>query len=87
MKTHSEFRIGLSKALLFALIPFLLAVAARPQEKAPYLDSRLPHEQRIADLLSRMTLEEKVAQLTSAMERMALLTARDCFSRSARPFC
>jgi beta-glucosidase len=37
----------------------------RSQEKAPdYKNPRLPVEQRVADLLSRMTLEEKVAQLT-----------------------
>ena len=30
----------------------------------PYKDVRLPVEQRVADLLSRMTVEEKVAQIT-----------------------
>jgi beta-glucosidase len=35
------------------------------QERAPdYKNSRLPVDRRVADLLSRMTLEEKVAQLT-----------------------
>src|ERR1044072_3909836 len=35
------------------------------QEKVPdYKNPRLPVERRVADLLSRMTLEEKVAQLT-----------------------
>jgi len=29
---------------------------------APYHDAKLPVEQRVADLLPRMTLEEKVAQ-------------------------
>jgi beta-glucosidase len=32
-------------------------------EKGAYLDSKLPTEQRVADLLSRMTIEEKVGQL------------------------
>lgn len=32
-------------------------------EKGAYLDSGLPSEQRVADLLSRMTVEEKVGQL------------------------
>jgi beta-glucosidase len=32
-----------------------------------YKDSNIPVEQRVEDLLSRMTLEEKVAQLTSTM--------------------
>src|SRR5689334_17066100 len=36
-----------------------------PQETRPdYQNPRLPVERRVADLLSRMTLEEKVAQLT-----------------------
>jgi len=33
-------------------------------DQLPYRDARLPVEQRVADLLGRMTLEEKVAQLT-----------------------
>ena len=33
--------------------------------KAKYLDPKLPAEKRVADLLARMTLEEKVAQLTA----------------------
>ncbi|AEW92475.1 MULTISPECIES: glycoside hydrolase family 3 protein [Streptomycetaceae] len=33
---------------------------------APYLDPRLPVRQRVADLLGRMTLEEKVGQMTQA---------------------
>ncbi len=34
--------------------------------RAPYLDAGLPIEARVADLLARMTLEEKIAQLGSA---------------------
>lgn len=56
------------------MISFSLSVLALPQERFPYLDSKLPVEQRIADLLPRMTLEEKVAQLTSAMGRPAMGT-------------
>jgi len=33
------------------------------QDKAPYLDHARPVEERVSDLLSRMTLEEKLAQL------------------------
>ena len=40
----------------------------QPPANAPYRDAKLPVEQRIADLLSRMTLEEKVAQLEGAWE-------------------
>ena len=32
-------------------------------ERTPYQDATLPIPERIADLLSRMTLKEKVAQL------------------------
>jgi beta-glucosidase len=32
----------------------------------PYLDRRLPTDRRVADLLARMTLEEKVGQMTQA---------------------
>ena len=38
------------------------------QNTLPYRDSKLPVEQRVADLLSRMTLEEKIAQLEGAWE-------------------
>jgi beta-glucosidase len=60
----------------FAL-PLLVAVclaagAPRPATardaalaKAKYLDPKLPTEKRVADLLARMTVEEKVAQLTA----------------------
>ncbi len=34
-----------------------------PQADAPYRDPQRPVEERVADLLGRMTLEEKVAQL------------------------
>ena len=56
----------------FFTLMLLIAVAAstpsdkaRSQEKIPgYKNPRLSVEQRVADLLSRMTLEEKIAQLT-----------------------
>ncbi|MEU8109736.1 glycoside hydrolase family 3 N-terminal domain-containing protein [Nonomuraea muscovyensis] len=42
----------------------------------PYLDARRPVRQRVADLLGRMTLEEKVGQMTQA-ERGALAAPND----------
>jgi len=42
--------------------------AASGQEAPPYRNPRLPVEQRVADLLSRMTLDEKVAQMEGAWE-------------------
>ena len=40
-----------------------MSLPAQAQEKFPYRNPALPVEQRIADLLGRMTLEEKIAQL------------------------
>ncbi|KUM67934.1 glycoside hydrolase family 3 N-terminal domain-containing protein [Streptomyces curacoi] len=42
----------------------------------PYLDSKLPVRKRVADLLSRMSLEEKAGQMTQA-ERGALTASGD----------
>lgn len=39
------------------------AAPARPAADAPYRDAGLPIEARVQDLLARMTLEEKIAQL------------------------
>ncbi len=41
----------------------LMLPAAQAQEKVPYRNSTLSIEQRVADLVGRMTLEEKIAQL------------------------
>jgi beta-glucosidase len=40
----------------------------RPMADAPYWNASLPTEQRVADLLARMTLEEKIAQITALWE-------------------
>jgi len=45
-----------------ALALVALASGAPAQERPPYKDPSLPVDQRVADLLGRMTLEEKVAQ-------------------------
>ena len=57
--------------IVFALGAALVPVASNAEQAAlqeappAYRDARLPVEQRVADLLARMTLEEKVAQLES----------------------
>src|SRR5919202_303339 len=59
-------RSGRIVALLCVVVMLFVAVppAAEMQERAPdYKNPRLPVERRVTDLLSRMTLEEKVAQL------------------------
>lgn len=49
----------------FALTSVLLAPATYCQQPAPrYLDAKVPIELRIDDLLGRMTIQEKVSQIT-----------------------
>jgi beta-glucosidase len=47
------------------------AAAARPMADAPYWNASLPTEQRVADLLARMTLEEKIVQITALWDNKA----------------
>jgi beta-glucosidase len=60
-------------AVLFAVVPFvptgLQAQAASPaavSADVPYKDARLPADRRVADLLSRMTPEEKATMLSGS---------------------
>ncbi|MFA1546745.1 glycoside hydrolase family 3 protein [Actinomadura chokoriensis] len=75
-------RIGRSLAAFatVAALPSAVAVdpalAARARGPAAYLDARRPVAERVSDLLGRMTLEEKVGQMTQA-ERGAVDGARD----------
>jgi beta-glucosidase len=55
-------------ALSLLAICTLACTSARAQSTTPYLDPKLSIDERITDLLSRMTLEEKLAQLESAWE-------------------
>lgn len=50
------------RMLTLALLA-LFAMGSVAQNNLPYKDSKLPVEQRVKDLLSRMTLEEKVGQM------------------------
>ncbi len=51
-------------AISLTLVIFPKTNVRSQRTEADYKNSRLPVEQRVADLLARMTLEEKVAQLT-----------------------
>ena len=52
--------------LLLVSVLLILNSCTKNQQKQPaFRDKALPVEERVADLLSRMTLEEKVAQTTS----------------------
>jgi len=49
--------------LCLAAIGVVVSLSSMAQQLPPYKDPRLPIEARVRDLLSRMTLEEKVAQM------------------------
>jgi beta-glucosidase len=81
-KTYAQ-RAASALCLLALVLPgCLLPVAGRVQQKIDsrqqrpdYLDARLSAERRAADLVSRMTLEEKVAQMMNkapAIERLGV---------------
>ncbi|MFL6278084.1 MAG: glycoside hydrolase family 3 N-terminal domain-containing protein [Blastocatellia bacterium] len=76
--THLRAHRALTVALLMTMaLGLLLAHDAPSQEKQPeYKNPRLSVEQRVADLLKRMTLEEKVAQ-TQALWKMKSLIMDD----------
>ena len=64
-------------AALVILAGFLRVLSA--QETLPYRNPALPVEQRVADLLSRMTLEEKVAQLGGAWQNRSIVKDETLF--------
>jgi beta-glucosidase len=68
--------VTLSLLLAISLIPVLLHGHTSGQESAPaYKNPALPLEKRVDDLVSRMTLEEKVSQMMNAaapIERLDL---------------
>jgi beta-glucosidase len=49
-----------------SLLPAAQSATSAPVAVPPYRDATLPVEQRVADLLGRMTLEEKIGQMTQA---------------------
>jgi beta-glucosidase len=73
MRTRSSVFVAIS-ILFVSLMPSIASSAGelRPAAKGPaYLDAKAPVGRRVKDLLSRMTLEEKIGQMTQA-ERGAL---------------
>ena len=68
MRTRSSVFVAVS-ILFVSLIPSVASSAdeLRPAAEGPaYLDAKLPIGRRVDDLLSRMTLEEKIGQMTQA---------------------
>ena len=60
--------------LLFILVGFVASVGSSQEAKPDYRNPNLPAAQRAADLVKRMTLEEKVDQLAGGRRR-AMATA------------
>jgi beta-glucosidase len=60
-------------ALTIAVAALGLVPATATAERLPYENPRMPVRERVADLLSRMTLEEKVGQMTQT-ERERVFT-------------
>jgi beta-glucosidase len=54
---------SLAFLVLVCLLPTTLEPAQKEEPKADYWNSKIPLERRVEDLLARMTLEEKVAQM------------------------
>ena len=76
----------LVRMVLFCSTICALCSVARAQETPPYRDPKLPVEQRVADLLVRMTLEEKLAQMEGAWENPQFLRPQEALRRWQRAF-
>jgi beta-glucosidase len=72
MKLFSPARLALVAAIALAACAPMFLRSQAPDAPA-YRDPKLPIEQRLADLLSRMTLEEKVAQLEGVWENQQFM--------------
>lgn len=53
----------MDRKLRFCLVILLFSIASQAQNAALYLDSNQPIDKRVTDLVSKLTLEEKVAQM------------------------
>ncbi len=62
-KRHGSFFTGTLCGILLLLI-FLTVYCGKKEDFAAYKNPNLPVEQRVEDLLARMTLEEKIGQLS-----------------------
>src|SRR6266550_536967 len=60
------------RRMILLLLP-VIAATVRAQQ-LPYRDPRLPIERRVSDLLARMTLDEKVAQMLCLWGEKKLIT-------------
>src|ERR1051325_1491998 len=75
MENNTRVMIGFFFLPLFLFLIPRQTTKATKLSKPPYLNPSLPTEKRVDDLLSRLTLEEKVSQMMNAapaIERLGL---------------
>ncbi|HLY59454.1 MAG TPA: glycoside hydrolase family 3 N-terminal domain-containing protein [Terriglobia bacterium] len=65
--------LGIPLTILFACASFFAGPMSSEDARPDYLNLQLPVERRVADLLGRMTLEEKVAQTRSLWQQKQLI--------------
>ena len=65
MKLHSR-RLGVAATAVVIMVTPQSSVSMQQQNEAPYRNRTLPIEKRVEDLLGRMTLDEKIGQMTQA---------------------
>ena len=70
----------LSKSLL--ALGFYSSLVAGKDATPPYKDARVPVEDRVSDLLGRMTIEDKMAQLIQGA--LYLRSSRDCMRKKGK---
>src|SRR5580693_10809604 len=63
LATRVSMRRAIAQSSILALLLFVPALAQTPAPKPPYLDPSLPIDQRVNDLVSRLTLDEKASQM------------------------
>ena len=63
-----RFRSILIPAALGLAVLFVASAFGQPAAAPKYRDPKLTIDERVADLLSRMTLEEKVAEMCSSFD-------------------
>lgn len=85
MKASSTIRLALGAVLGLAICA-PAHLEGQPQTVLPYRNPQLPVEQRLADLLSRMTVEEKVAQMEGAWENKSFIHEPQLFVDSQGHF-
>lgn len=65
-------------SFLFTILLSVFAIIDSKEENSPYKNSNLPVDERVEDLLNRLTLEEKIELLggtgseTKAIERLGI---------------